>query len=411
MTNLQLSSVSVQERGKPALKPIHPFPARMAPSIVLDQLRSLSGLRVLDPMSGSGTTLAVAKNCGHHAVGFDVDPLAVVLAAGWCAEVDGDTIRLAAERALAAARQIASNLSAGDAFPCSTKDEETREFVRYWFDETNRLQLTALSRAIARRRDPIVRTVLWCGFSRMIIAKTASVSLAIDIPHSRPHRVRDNSDCLAFDRFLLAVETVLRAIPFPSPSNTGSISIALGDARCLPLPASSIDLVVTSPPYLNAINYLRCSKFSLVWMGYSIAELRQVRATSIGTEVGLCDTKEQDDIVLRAMTNDQALPARGTAMLRRYIADMRTMLSEVARVLVPRGNATIVIGDSTLRGVFIQNSLAVQLLSVSNGLSVMGAESRQLPDNLRYMPPPATRNNTFASRMRTEVVVRLHKPR
>ena len=47
-----------------------------------------------------------------------------------------------------------------------------------------------------------------------------------------------------------------------------------GDARHLDLRDRSVDLVITSPPYLNAIDYLRCSKFSLVWMGYSVGELR-----------------------------------------------------------------------------------------------------------------------------------------
>jgi hypothetical protein len=36
-----------------------------------------------------------------------------------------------------------------------------------------------------------------------------------------------------------------------------------------------VDLIFTSPPHLNAIDYLRCSKFSLVWMGHSIAALRE----------------------------------------------------------------------------------------------------------------------------------------
>jgi hypothetical protein len=27
-----------------------------------------------------------------------------------------------------------------------------------------------------------------------------------------------------------------------------------------------VDFVITSPPYLNAIDYVRCSKFTLVWM-------------------------------------------------------------------------------------------------------------------------------------------------
>jgi hypothetical protein len=61
-----------------SIKSIHPFPARMAPELVWDELPdSLPRLRVLDPMAGSGTTLVTAKLRGHEAIGFDRDPLAI----------------------------------------------------------------------------------------------------------------------------------------------------------------------------------------------------------------------------------------------------------------------------------------------------------------------------------------------
>src|SRR5260221_4841210 len=64
--------------------PIHPFPARMAPGIALEALgRNKVPLRVLDPMAGSGTVLAVARAKGHKAFGLDLDPLAVLLAGVW----------------------------------------------------------------------------------------------------------------------------------------------------------------------------------------------------------------------------------------------------------------------------------------------------------------------------------------
>ncbi len=48
-------------------------------------------------------------------------------------------------------------------------------------------------------------------------------------------------------------------------------------------------MIITSPPYLNAIDYLRGHKLSLVWMGQSIARVRNIRSTNIGTEKSLSD--------------------------------------------------------------------------------------------------------------------------
>src|SRR2546423_6571083 len=73
--------------------PIHPFPARMAPGIALEALgESKTTLRVLDPMAGSGTVLAVARSKGHRAFGIDLDPLAVLLAGVWTRTVDAERV-------------------------------------------------------------------------------------------------------------------------------------------------------------------------------------------------------------------------------------------------------------------------------------------------------------------------------
>src|SRR5437868_4967490 len=73
--------------------PIHPFPARMAPGIALEALGgSRVPLRILDPMAGSGTVLAVARAKGHRAIGVDLDPLAVLLAGVWTRTVDADRV-------------------------------------------------------------------------------------------------------------------------------------------------------------------------------------------------------------------------------------------------------------------------------------------------------------------------------
>lgn len=62
------------------IRTIHPFPARMAPELALSALASLKkGSIVLDPMAGSGTVLRQALALGHRAIGFDMDPLAVLM--------------------------------------------------------------------------------------------------------------------------------------------------------------------------------------------------------------------------------------------------------------------------------------------------------------------------------------------
>lgn len=178
---LGVPEFSLEDIGR---RSVHPFPARMAASIPWEILRSRrKQLRVLDPMAGSGTPLVVARGMGHVANGFDLDPLAVLISHVGTSDVALTKIEDAAQTTIATARGIA--IAGREAYPIGC-DEETKEFIRYWFDLEARKQLAALSRVIAHLNEPNVRNFLWCSFSRMIITKDAGVSLARDVSHSRP---------------------------------------------------------------------------------------------------------------------------------------------------------------------------------------------------------------------------------
>lgn len=395
--------------------PIHPFPARMAPGIALEALgESKTPLRVLDPMAGSGTVLAVARVKGHRAFGVDLDPLAVLLAGVWTRTVDADRVRDKAADVLERAKAKVGSLTVGHAYPAAS-DEETRKFIRYWFDEYARKQLAALSASIRRVHDEEIRDVLWCGFSRLIITKQSGASLAMDLSHSRPHKVFDRAPIKPFNKFVSAVESVVANCPQQSEGQVGPITVVKqGDARNLVFPAESMDLVLTSPPYLNAIDYMRCSKFSLVWMGHNVSQLRKIRGESVGAEVSSEVALEAEWVkeVVKELRLRPELSSRDHSLLVRYVWDMGRALAEVTRVLRSGGRAVYVVGDSTVRGTFIRNSDIVAAVAQTHGLSLVGRQSRLLPANRRYLPPPLTRENSAALdvRMRREVVLEFKKP-
>jgi hypothetical protein len=395
-------------------KPIHPFPARMAPGIALEALGESSvPLRVLDPMAGSGTVLAVARANGHRAFGVDLDPLAVLLAGVWTRTVDGERVTARAEAVLDRARSAFDSLSSGCAYPAGS-DEETRKFIRYWFDPYARRQLTALATAIGGGRDAATRDVLWCAFSRLIITKSVGASLAMDLSHSRPHRKFTRAPVKPFNRFLSAVQTVVSNCPKRGSGLTGPATVVkAGDARKLDIQSESIDLVLTSPPYLNAIDYLRCSKFSLVWMGYNVSELRQIRCDSVGAEAQSEPASEAEWVrsLIEQLRLKPALSSRHYGLLARYVWDMGEVMAEVSRVLRVGGRAVYVLGDSTVRGTFIPNSTIVETVALMHGLKRDSRQSRALPANRRYLPPPKRgRSGTMMdARMRREVVIAFSK--
>ena len=392
---------------------VHPFPARMAPTLAFDVIAEREPpLRVLDPMSGSGTVLAIARSRGHRTIGVDIDPLAVLIARVWTTPVDTKIVREQAVEVLDRANGRFASLQTRNAYP-ENSDVETKRFVRYWYDGYARRQLSSLAAIIQEIEDDTVREALWCAFSRLIITKQSGASLARDLSHSRPHRAFRRAPSNPFCKFLAAIDRVAKnCIDIGVRSSGPATHVHEGDARSLPLDDSSIDLVLTSPPYLNAIDYFRCSKFSLIWMGYSVGELRRLRSISVGTEVG---KRADDDCeiqnILSQLKLQPKLPTRQEAILTRYIDDIRAVVGETARVLVKDGQAVFVVGENTLRGTFISNSLVVEAIANDAGLQCVTRRSRKLPSNRRYLPPPSTRSkpDALSGRMRREVILEFKK--
>ena len=386
-------------------RPVHPFPARMAPGLALDSIASLpTGSVVLDPMSGSGTVLRQAAELGHTALGYDVDPLAVLMARVWTTPVDDACISQMYER-LAALMQERDFV-----VPEWLTETETAEFVSYWFGLPQAAALTRLAAGIAKLdQDDLPPTevaaldVLRLNLSRIVVTKEQAASLARDTSHSRPHRTSLESKYdvrSGYERSLKTLRNRLLLAPPP-----GSTDVSLGDARRLiGVGGASVDAVVTSPPYLNAIDYLRGHRLALVWLGWTIPELRSIRSNSIGSERrpdGVDEDNVLDDLVSSIVSAD-LLPGRYLSMIRRYAVDLREMMREVARVLKPSGHATFVVGNSCLKGVFVKNAEGVASAAKLFGLKEVARTERELPQGSRYLP---ITGEALAKRMRTETVL------
>jgi len=359
-------------------------------------------------MAGSGTSLLAGRAAGHSAYGVDSDPLAVLIARVGTADTRMTRIEERGREVLRSAKR--TDMRGCQAYPYDA-DEETREFVRYWFDLEARKQLSALARAIQNLDDGNSRKFLWCALSRMIIAKDVGVSLARDVSHSRPHKSYKRSPVKPFDVFEAALKRVLTACLFQGTYHGPKVQVWRGDARNLALESESIDLVITSPPYLNAIDYMRGHKMSLVWMGHQIETLRRIRSESVGAECGDVGVSEKAiTSIVAKMGRVQRLPERFQKMIRRYVKDMNAVMSEISRVLVSKGHVVMVMGDCTLRGIYVRNSAAIRLLAAVHGLNLVSQRRRRIPDSRRYLPPPRQEaGGALAKRLRTEVIQSFRK--
>ena len=373
----------------------------MAPEIVFKELEGLSLSQVvLDPMSGSGTVLRAAAECGHGAIGFDLDPLAVLMARVWTTPFKVGSLPKAAEGLVHKARQLDDEY-----LPWMDDCQDTKEYVKFWFCRKQRRALRRLSYVLMAKSGALA-DAMRIALSRIIITKERGASVARDTSHSRPHRVFLENEYDVYDGFLQSARRL--AARLEPEKILGSVAVKRGDARRLTsLAPRSVDVIITSPPYLNAIDYLRGHRLSLVWLGYTLSEIRALRSHSIGAEnsiAGGIPTSTLDRLLHEA-GDVQKLPSGELGMVRRYAGDVSKFMKELARVARKGGRVLLVVGNSCLKGVPISNADISIAAAKRAGLEPIGRSERALAVAHRYLPLSASKSGSLARRIHTETLL------
>ena len=92
-------------------------------------------------------------------------------------------------------------------------------------------------------------------------------------------------------------------------------------------------------------------------------------------------------------------------MIERYACDAYLLVKEIARVLKPKGKAVLVVGNSCLQNIFIENSRIFSEAGKLHGLKLCKKPTiRKLPVGSRYLPIPKD-GSSLSKRMKTEVIL------
>jgi len=399
--------------GNYATHAIHAFAAKFPPQLARAFIEQLSepGELVLDPMAGSGTALLEAALVGRRAIGLDIDPLALQVARAKTAPVDGEEALFYAEGVADWARLAVSNPALYD-LP-AVLDRYTpaaHAFFGYWFDPMVVQQLAGLLQGIERvcpkHLQPLFRVI----FSSIIVTKSGGVSMARDLAHSRPHRDTGKRipDAIALfgdkaRKTIAAVAKISADVPRPV--------VAAADCRAVPLAAGSVDLIVTSPPYANAIDYIRAHKFSLIWFGHDPGSLSQMRRKYIGAEIRGSVSEIPSTKARRAIAEIQKSEPRKAEIVAHYFSDMQRALRQMLVVLKPGRAAVVVVGSSTIRGTQVQTPFALAEIGEALGFDVVGVKQRPIDRDRRLMPISRNGNGAgIEARMHEEHVIGFFKP-
>jgi DNA modification methylase len=375
----------------------------MAPEIVLKNLEMLKeGQSVLDPMVGSGMVLNTASRKNIKSHGIDLDPLAVLISKATSTKINTNMAQESLTELINKSKKINGNTIS---LPWIDNDIETSNFIKYWFDRKQITQLRSLAYCLIQQPlalESAILDVLKISLSRLIITKEPKASLARDTAHSRPHKTILNNDFDIVNALPYSLNSVLSALK-PEEIRYNS-QVSIGDSRHLSQFKNNLfDMIITSPPYLNAIDYMRGHKFSLIWFGYTLAELKNVRMKSIGTERKKGKKTDAYVEVLKEIKKYDL----DSEMIQGYFIDLYEQLSESYRVLKYDGIASFVVGNSTIDSKIVYNNKLLKKAAIFAGFSFISETKRDIPNNRRYMPIGG--DSSLSKRMKAEYVLTFKK--
>ena len=335
--------------GRTLTHGFHAWPARAHPAVVGALIDGLTepGAVVLDPFAGSGTVVVEALARRRIGVGFDSHPIAARIARARSLRLEAPDRRKLEQNAAAIARRARR----GDA-----PDIEEVDDAAEWFSEPVWRELCALAYGLHEEPHPTRRFLLQQVLSSILV-KVSRRAAETDARRTRGAQ-RGTASRLFVERTteLCKGMAALRYAAHETPAPC----VAMGDARALPLASKSVDLVVTSPPYLGTYDY---------------AEMQGLRARLLGLDIERAADRELG-------TRRRAADAPA-AEERRYRDDLGRALSELRRVHRPDAMTVVLIGDSTVRGRMIDAARLTADVGRRAGLKVVAASSQPRPATVR----------------------------
>jgi len=325
---------------------------------------------ILDPFAGSGTTLVEAVLHNRDALGIDFDKLSQLLCKTKTVNLSGDQIKYI--------YSIEKKLFSGKFRKISfTPDIHN---INHWFSNEAINDLLYLREKIKQiyaecKDEEIYNFLLICFAS--IIRKCSYADATSPKPYVST-RFKKNP-FLVKDIFIKNLHSYLKILDEYKDKRLGKVIMISEDAREIKNNEydEKVSLAITSPPYINAFDYVRSLRLENAWLGfYGDSTIVSIKRKQIGTEIipsavyrnEIDKTKnEKLNLILSKIYEKDKKRA---FVVYKFFNDMEKNFIEVKRLLRKNSHYIVVIGDSNIRGINVPTHEILVDIAKLNGFKL-----------------------------------------
>lgn len=271
---------------------------------------------VIDPMCGSGTTALEAGILKRRCAVNDVNPLSVLISKVKTTKIDKSLLEEKLEYLKENYRPM--SLEEYAFVPVALKDPD------HWFLKETSDSLRGIKYLIEQETDTNLKNFLKVIFAatirRVSRATTQQGRLFLDVATA----LED-----AFPTFEKRYEIGMKGLAeLPEISDIEYYNVDLKDLSAIDYEGKA-KLVILHPPYFNSYKYSSVNSLEMGWLGYDRNQ---------------CNKKEVKEFFKVGKPENY----------ERYVKDMSLALSNALNMLVPGGVLGLMIGDTIMKGEYIQ---------------------------------------------------------
>jgi hypothetical protein len=215
----------------------------------------------------------------------------------------------------------------------------------------------------------------------------------------RDEEPRVTADASTIFRLFLSASRRLAIAVSASSGSAGPIqaSVLLGDSAQLPLADSSVDAIVSSPPYCTRIDYVIATSVELAVLGVGRSGLRALRSQMMGTPTISTAQNPADgfgEIATSLLSKVSRHKSRASATYYykyfvQYFSKMAASFAELRRVAKPASHLVLVVQDSYYKEVHVDLQGIVTDLGQSTGWNLVKRIDFQAAHTMAAVNPRA----------------------
>jgi DNA modification methylase len=317
---------------------------------------------VLDPFMGSGTTAIEANRYTSKIYGIEIDPYAKLIATVSNLKYTED--ELAHIKFIL--HEIIQNW---DSFNPKSVHQPILRNIQYWFNQRQFDDLLKLKTAIFEltKNNKKINSFMLVVFAEIIRSCSKAERQSLKPYISKKYPKVPNEVLPSFEK---AINKYLISIKRTSEYKANSIIWLEGDATNFRV-KNPIDIIVTSPPYINALDYTRCIKLESSWAGLmDDSILNEIKSGQVGEAKRVKFVKVDKiicDFINEPLEKIRENDHHRFNTISAYFQDIFSNLRCAYDSLADNGEYHLIIGNSLIRGIYIETHEIIAQLAQKLG--------------------------------------------